>query len=224
MLLLPEPGAAVPARRARGAAPPPAPAAPAVVLVASGRHGAGTSTLAALLSLAASTTHERVLLLDAEEALPPLAGDHDLVVIDAGARLATIERACTAGVTRAILVATPDRVAVASSYALLKVLATRFRIPHLDVLVKQAEESSAEQVHAEIQGAARLFLHTEVGLCGWVPDDHCLRAGLQAGMGLPEAAAGSPAAAAIRQVSSALTSPLIPAGAANADRRPHWRL
>ena len=255
------------------------PATP-VVVVASGREAAGTSTLAALLALAASGTHERVLLVDADFRVPALRallkratvaagvgaateeeletgpvevsgslallaalpreeegeapeaaagrlsglfGGYSLVVIDAGSRLESLHTACAAGVTRAVVVGQPDRISIAANYALVKVLATRLGVEEIGLLVNHADESTAEQVHAEIHGAARYFLRAEVAFCGSVPDDPCLRAGLEAGMSLPEAVADSPAAAAVRRISTTLVPQPTPAAAARAERRSHWR-
>lgn len=292
MPLLPEavrPGGAaalvVPIETARSARRPrsrPADPATRVVLVASGREGTGASTVAALLALAASATHERVLLVDADSRapamqrllgagfpatpgagqpaheegdedavvvvteslsllrrLPPatpagagadeprgslaaLAAAFDLVVVDAGSRAETIRAVCAAGVSQALVVGRADRISIAANYALVKVLASRLAVPSVGLLVNQSDEGTAEQVHAEILGAARYFLHAEVAFCGSVPDDPCLRAGLQAGMSLIDAVAGSPAAAAVQQIGKTLVPQLTPA-AAVADRRSHWR-
>lgn len=123
---------------------------------------------------------------------------HDLVVVDAGSRLEAVLTACGGGVTRVLLVATEDQIAMAACHALLKAVDARMPGLPVDVLVNRATDRDAAEVHAHLASAAERFLARAVGFAGAVPDDPCLQGGLGAGMTVQDAAAGSPAALAAR--------------------------
>lgn len=123
---------------------------------------------------------------------------HDLVVVDAGSRLEAVLTACGGGVSRVLLVATEDQIAMAAAHALLKALDARMPGLPVDVLVNRATEHDAAAVHAHLATAAGRFAGRTVGFAGAVPDDACLQGGLGAGMTVQDAAAGSPAALAAR--------------------------
>ena len=123
---------------------------------------------------------------------------HDLVVVDAGSRLEAVLTACGGGVSRVLLVATEDQIAMAASHALLKALEARMPGLPVDVVVNRAGERHAAEVHDHLAAAAERFLARALGFAGAVPDDPCLQGGLGAGMTVQDAAAGSPAALAAR--------------------------
>jgi flagellar biosynthesis protein FlhG len=118
---------------------------------------------------------------------------YDLVVLDGGSRLDSVLAACGAGVGRLVAVSTPDRVSLAGTYALMKVLDGKLSGLPVSVVVNRGDETAAES----LRGAARRFLARSVDCAGAVPDDECLRAGINAGMDIQDAAVDSPAAAAI---------------------------
>lgn len=120
----------------------------------------------------------------------------DLVVIDGGSRLDSVAAACAPGAARLVAVSTPDRVSLASTYALVKVLGERLPEVPITVLINRGEEDAAES----IRGAARRFLARGIEGVGGIPNDECLRAGINAGMDIQDAAADSPAAAAMLEV------------------------
>lgn len=252
-----------------------------VLVVGSGKGGVGTSSLAALLALAAAREERRVLLVDAdgvlgsqhllfgvgagpgfgalaggeveaEQLLVPLAdnltllpggGDplgnaerqalfrrvaalypaYDLVVVDGGSRLDSVRAACAAGAARLVAVSTGDRISLAATYALVKAVGERFPTLAVDLLFNRATADEAESAWTEIQGATRHFLQRSVSLAGAVPDDRCLQAGILAGMSLPDAAAGSPAAASLEQITLNALHQLAPAAPAYLERHPHRR-
>ncbi len=146
---------------------------------------------------------------------------HDLVVVDAGSRLEAVLTACGGGVTRVLLVATEDQIAMAAAHALLKALEARMPGLPVDVLVNRATDAHAAEVHAHLATAAERFLARPVGFAGAVPDDACLQGGLGAGMTVQDAAAGSPAALAARaaglrlmdEEGAAVAAPAAPRGA-----------
>ena len=128
----------------------------------------------------------------------------DLVVIDAGSRLESVLAACEAGVTHLLTVVTEDRIALAASDALLAAIEVRLPGLPVGVLVNRATERRARRVHAGFAEATAHLAGGSPRLVGAIPDDPCLRGGLGAGMILPDAASGSPAAAAARLAGVAL--------------------
>jgi MinD-like ATPase involved in chromosome partitioning or flagellar assembly len=131
---------------------------------------------------------------------------YDLVVIDGGSRLDSVLAACAPGVGRLVAVSTPDRVSLAATYALVKVLDGKLPGLPVSVLVNRGEENAAES----LRGAALRFLSRSLDSVGAVPDDECLRAGVNAGMDIQDAAVGSPAAAAILEAGTRFVRDLRP--------------
>lgn len=137
---------------------------------------------------------------------------YDLVVIDGGSRLDAVLAACGAGASRLIAVSTPDRVSLAGTYALVKVLGTKLPDLPVSVLVNRGDEEAGENLRA----AARRFLARSIELAGALPDDECLRAGINAGMNIQDAAADSPAAAAMLDAGTRFVRGLRAGSAADA--------
>lgn len=148
----------------------------------------------------------------------------DAVVVDGGSRLESVLAACGGGVRRVLAVTDSGRVSIAGSYALIKVLRREKPEVPVELLVNHVEPAVARQVASEVAEAARHFLGAEVGCVGSVPDDHCLSAGIRAGMSLQEAAAGSPAANAIQTITTAVLNQLTTAAPAGAGRQPSRRI
>lgn len=130
--------------------------------------------------------------------LVTLFSSYDLVVVDGGSRVESVMAACSAGAYRLVAVTTPDRVSLAATYALVKVALARMPELSVAVLANRGDEAAGESIRA----AAASFLDRTVDAVGAIPDDECLRAGINAGMNLQDAAAGSPAAAAIIEAGS----------------------
>jgi MinD-like ATPase involved in chromosome partitioning or flagellar assembly len=149
----------------------------------------------------AITAIERRALLRRVATLYP---QFDLVVVDGGSRLESVLAACSAGFDRILTVTTVDRIALAASYALLKAAAARIGEAAVDVLVNRHDEAGAAAAFTELRTAALTFGQNVPGYLGSLPDDACLAAGVAAGMPIHEAAAGSPAAAAMHALSQHL--------------------
>lgn len=122
---------------------------------------------------------------------------YELVIVDGGSRLDPVLAACGAGVARLLAVTTPDRIALAASYALVKAVEARHAGVPVELVVNQADAATAAATLQTVAQATQHFLGRGVSLAAAVPDDLCLRAGMQAGMCLQDAAEGSPAAASL---------------------------
>src|SRR5690606_7067058 len=83
---------------------------------------------------------------------------YDLVVVDGGSRLDAVLTACGPGATRLVAVTTPDRVSLAASYALVKVVSGRYPELPVTVLANRGDEGAAES----IRSAAQHFLDRDL--------------------------------------------------------------
>lgn len=120
---------------------------------------------------------------------------YDLVVVDGGSRVESALAACAPGASRLVAVTTPDRVSLAATYALVKVISGRLPDLSVAVLANRGDDTAAES----IRGAALHFLDRTLEAVGAIPDDECLRAGINAGMDIQDAAMDSPAATAMME-------------------------
>ena len=251
-----------------------------VVVLASGKGGVGTSTLAALLAAVTSSTGANVLLVDGtadvgtlhlllgvdagigwgalrgdttpEEMLvrvddtltlfPGTSAEdygaagisaaerqtlfrrvaglyprYDLVVVDAGSRLDSVTAACAAGVGSVLSISTPDRVSVAATYALMKVLEGRYPGVPMRVLINRNDASAPDHVADALKAGVRRFLNRSIDQAGTVPEDQCLRAGIDAGMNVQDAAIGSHAAGVIYNVGMDLIRSVSAASVSDGD-------
>jgi flagellar biosynthesis protein FlhG len=126
---------------------------------------------------------------------------YQLVVIDAGSTVDAIVTACGDG-GRFLAVTAPDRIAVISTYALIKLM--HLRCPHvaLEVVANRCDEDVAARTIDSLTEACEKFLGRPVDFAGAVPDDPNFTNALAAGLSAVDAAAGSPAADALRAIGS----------------------
>jgi MinD-like ATPase involved in chromosome partitioning or flagellar assembly len=148
---------------------------------------------------------ERQALFRRVSALYPT---YDLVVVDGGSRLDSVLAACATGAVRVLAASTVERIALTATYALTKVLADRHPALPVELLLNRTEQKVADPAAEEVRGALKHFLRRSVGYAGWIPEDECLRAALEAGMDLKDAAVGSPAAARLEQIAASLLTQL----------------
>ena len=135
----------------------------------------------------------------------------DCVVFDAGSRLGSVLHLSASGIDRLLAVSTPDRIALAATYALIKAVGERFPGIRTDLLMNRSDPDSGQQCWDALNGAAAHFLNRHVELAGALPDDPSLAAAVGAGMTLPEAADGSPAMLVLQSIGSQLLSVPSPA-------------
>jgi MinD-like ATPase involved in chromosome partitioning or flagellar assembly len=142
-------------------------------------------------------------------------------VIDAGSTVDSIITACADG-TRFLAVTAPDRIAVVSTYALIKLLHLRCPDIALEVVANRCDEEVALRTVDALTEACEKFLGRAVDFAGAVPDDPNFTNALTGGLSAVDAAAGSPAADALRAIGSrsAFTEPTSRRGGAPTERRP----
>lgn len=134
------------------------------------------------------------------ERLLPLSADYDCVVVDAGSRLDSMLAVATAGARRAVLVTDADRISLAATFAMIKILSIEVPTLQCGVLVNRHDEAVGARAGEHLIGAASRFLNVALPIYGCIPDDACLRAAIGAGMPIGDAAQESPAAAAVQPV------------------------
>jgi len=125
-------------------------------------------------STLASGPGERRALLRRVSDLYPF---YDLTVVDGGSHMASVLGACGAGAERLLAVTTPDRIAMAATYALLKVTRDRYPELPLDTVVNQGDGVSADEVHRMMSLAGKRFLGLNVRFGGSIPADPFLSKG-----------------------------------------------
>lgn len=143
------------------------------------------------------TAAERKLLFRRTTAL---YDKFDLVVVDAGSTVDSIVAASSDGAIRFLAVTAPDRITVVSTYALIKLLHVRCPDVRVEVIANRCDGETALRTVESLTEACERFLHRPVDFAGAVPDDPNFRNALAAGISAVDAAAGSPAADALRSI------------------------
>jgi flagellar biosynthesis protein FlhG len=123
-----------------------------------------------------------------------------LIVVDAGATVDSIVTSCVDGTVRFLAVTASDRIAVVSTYALIKLLHIRCPNVTVEVLANRCEDDVAARTIESITAACEQFLGRPVDFAGAVPVDPNFTDALSAGIGAVDAAAGSPAADALHRI------------------------
>jgi flagellar biosynthesis protein FlhG len=125
---------------------------------------------------------------------------YQLVVVDAGATVDSIVTACSDGARRFLAVSAPDRIALVSTYALVKLLHLQCPAVPVEIVANRCDDDSASRTMEMLTAASEQFLGRAVELAGVVPDDPNFTNALAGGIGAVDAAAGSPAADALRRI------------------------
>lgn len=132
------------------------------------------------------------------ERLLPLSSEYDCVVVDAGSHLDGVLAVAESGAGQALIVTDADRISLAASFALIKVLASEAPALRGSVLVNRHDGAVALRAGSQLVDACMLFLDRRIDVAGTIADDACLRAALGAGMPIGDAAQGSSAAETMR--------------------------
>lgn len=132
--------------------------------------------------------------------------EYDVVVLDAGSRLDAVLRATSLGPAHLLAVTTPDPVAAAATYALIKSVDARAAGTVTHVVLNRADSAGARRFADEISSASQRWLGHPVPAAAELPDDASLRAAITAGLPLPDAAAGSPVAELLATLAPRLLS------------------
>lgn len=137
-----------------------------------------------------------------------LYGSYDLVVADAGANAAAILQACRDGASRLFAVCGTDRVGLAATFALIKLVGQHFPDVRVDLLPNRVTAEVAESLHGHLNAAAVRFLSRTIHLAGAIPEDDDFGNALTAGLGALDAAVGSNAVVAMHDIGERLLADL----------------
>jgi flagellar biosynthesis protein FlhG len=119
--------------------------------------------------LTALTDSQQIIIY---EQLEQLAGGMDVLLIDTGAGISSNVTSFASSAHETIIVATPEPTSLTDAYALIKVLARRYRERHFKVLVNQAKtRREAAEVFSKLDRAIDQFLHVAVEYVGYIPHD-----------------------------------------------------
>jgi MinD-like ATPase involved in chromosome partitioning or flagellar assembly len=170
---------------------------------------APVSSTLSLLALAADASplpeSERRVLA---QRLLSVYGAYDLVVADVGASAAAILEACRNGTTRLLAVCGADRVGLAATFALLKLVGQHFPDVRVDLMPNRVTDEVAATLHGHLNAAAIRFLSRTIHLAGAIPEDQDFGSALTAGLGALDAAVGSNAVAAMHDIGERLLDDL----------------
>jgi flagellar biosynthesis protein FlhG len=133
------------------------------------------------------SAHERRALLRRCSAI---YHEYDLVLIDAGSRLDGVLAAATAGTRRFVAVAGAAPVSLASAFALVKAIETRWPGAAVDLLVNRHSEAQGREAYLHVNTACERFLARGISLAGILPDDGELAAASLAGQPVNDFATG----------------------------------
>lgn len=148
---------------------------------------------------ALAETEYQLLLRRLEDAMP----GYDLVLIDAGASAASLRSAVRLGATRVLAVTAQDRIALTATYAVVKLLHEQAPDLRVDIVANRVDDAAAMQLHESLNAASVQFLARTTPFAGAIPDDPAFGRAV-AGLGVDEAALGSPAAQVARDLGAQL--------------------
>ncbi|MFT5443476.1 MAG: flagellar biosynthesis protein FlhG [Myxococcota bacterium] len=108
--------------------------------------------------------------------LQAVAGQYDLILLDAGSGIGKVVIDLALLATQVVLVAVPEPTSFADAYATCKTLwATKPTLP-IDALVNCSDTpKEGRQVHEHLERMCERFLHKPLGLLGTLPRDRRLR-------------------------------------------------
>ena len=122
--------------------------------------------------------------------IPSIFMDRDVVVVDAGTRLESLERCLDLSVGSILVVSGADAIGLASTHALIKALRGRAEVTPSVVLNRVTEDEAAAGRMVLVEGARR-FLGFEPEVTGYLPTDLGFRDRIASGATLPESLLGS---------------------------------
>ncbi len=100
----------------------------------------------------------------------PLYAEYDCVIVDAGATIARVLAATSRPTQQVLLVAGHDRIALAASFAMAKVVDGQSRGIPLRAVFNRTGPQPAAHAFSRLAAATQRFLSRPIGLAGCIPD------------------------------------------------------
>lgn len=129
-----------------------------------------------------------------------LYDEYAIVVVDAGSSAESLVNACADGASRFLAVTAGDRISLVATYALVKLLYERAPDVRVDIVANRVGAEAADMLHEYLNAASVRFLSRTIPCAGTIPEDPDFGSALAAGLGTDEAALGSTAALAVREI------------------------
>jgi len=112
---------------------------------------------------------QKLRLLEEFESLP---GRIDYILIDTGAGISTNVTFFCLGAQDIVVVVTPEPTSLTDSYALIKVLYTKYQEKNFNILINNVSgESEAKEVFRRLQLVTERFLNLSIDYLGFIPHD-----------------------------------------------------
>lgn len=137
--------------------------------------------------------------------LESVLGDYDFLFMDLGAGINDVVQSFAAMAAMRVVIITPEPTSLTDSYALIKVLSTRYNIRDYMVLVNQVEsKKEEEQAFSRLSGACKHFLGIEPVFLGAVRSDRKLPEAVCRQVPLLKWSPGSPAGQDLQAIAARL--------------------
>ena len=125
----------------------------------------------------------------------PLASNYDFICMDIGAGISSTATGFSVMTTMRIVVVTPEPTSITDSYAMMKVIASRYNVQDFYILVNQVESSNeAKQTYARLAAVCKKFLGFSPVFLGEVRNDRGLIEAVRKQKALMQISPRSPAA------------------------------
>lgn len=136
-----------------------------------------------------------------------LAGRFDTLVVDVAAGIGQVQTRFAGSTTDAIVVVNPEPLSMADAYACLKVLATEQGVKHAYMVPNRVHSrAQADEIAARLKTLVDRFLDLELTALPPIPADPAVTEAAQIGIPLLVHMPGSPAARAIRALTTSLAT------------------
>jgi flagellar biosynthesis protein FlhG len=136
-----------------------------------------------------------------------LADRFDTLVVDVAAGIGQVQTRFAGSTADAIVVVNPEPLSMADAYACLKVLATEQGVKHAYVVPNRVHSrAQADEVSARLTALVDRFLDLELTTLPPIPADPAVTEAAQIGVPLLVHTPGSPAARAIRALTTSLAT------------------
>lgn len=137
--------------------------------------------------------------------LNPLASNYDFMCMDVGAGISSTALEFSVMTTVRVVVVTPEPTSITDSYAMMKVIASRYNVHDFYILVNQVESpSEGKQTYARLAAVCKRFLGFSPIFLGEVRNDRGLVDAVRKQKALMEISPRSPAAADCMAIAGSL--------------------
>ena len=141
---------------------------------------------------------------DVRRQLATLESEHDILLFDTGNGYHPFVGRCVASADTVLVVTTPEPTAIADAYATIKSLPTASEGRLLTLVNRATSAKQAEEIHQRLAKTTRIFLESEPGNAGWIPDDPEVSRAINDRVPLMVQSAESPAGRAVQQLARRL--------------------